>query len=402
MCRQRQWVGRTMVVALALAVVPALNVPNASADPIEDQRAEVERITDHLEELEEKSDHLAEQYVQAIDKKKQLDAEVAAAEERVAAKEAEVAVLRGELGEMAVRSFIGAGSNGLGPMFTASSEFTADLQRDQLSRVALSAGTATTDELDQAVADLEAERAALEDKRDAAAELATEIAAAKEATEEQQAEYQEARADAEAELGQLIEEERERRARESFLQMQREAREAAAREAAAPAPPAGDDGGSDDGGSDDGDNGGGGDGGGGGGGGGRAPVAPPRPEAPSIPPSSSRAGTAVNAAMSQVGVAYRFAAAEPGVAFDCSGLTSWAWGQAGVSLPHQSAGQAAVVPHVPAASVQPGDLIFKYSPISHVGIYIGGGQYVHASSPGVGVTVSSVNWGSVTAVGRPG
>jgi cell wall-associated NlpC family hydrolase len=399
MCRHRQWVGRTMVVALAVAVVPALNVPNASADPIEDQRAEVERITDHLEELEEKSDHLAEQYVQAIDKKKQLDAEVAAAEERVEAKEAEVAVLRGELGEMAVRSFIGAGSNGLGPMFTASSEFTADLQRDQLSRVALSAGTATTDELDQAVADLEAERAALEDKRDAAAELATEIAAAKEATEEQHAEYQEARADAEAELGQLIEEERERRARESFLQMQREAREAAAREAAAPAPPAGDDGGSDNG-----DNGGGGGdgGGGGGGGGGRAPVAPPRPEAPSIPPSSSRAGTAVNAALSQVGVAYRFAAAEPGVAFDCSGLTSWAWGQAGVSLPHQSAGQAAVVPHVPAASAQPGDLIFKYSPISHVGIYIGGGQYVHASSPGVGVTVSSVDWSSVTAVGRPG
>jgi peptidoglycan DL-endopeptidase CwlO len=73
-----------------------------------------------------------------------------------------------------------------------------------------------------------------------------------------------------------------------------------------------------------------------------------------------------------------------------------------VSLPHQSAGQASVVPHVPVSAAQPGDLIFKYSPISHVGLYIGGGQYVHASSPGVGVVVSSVNWDSVTAVGRPG
>ena len=56
----------------------------------------------------------------------------------------------------------------------------------------------------------------------------------------------------------------------------------------------------------------------------------------------------MNAAMSQVGVGYRYAAAEPGVAFDCSGLTMWAWGQAGVGLPHQSAGQAGSVAHVPA------------------------------------------------------
>ena len=189
MYRHRQGVVRSMVVALAVAVLPAVLPFAAAADPIDDQRAEVERITDELEELEEQSDILAEQYVQAIDEKERLDAEVADAEKRVAAKEAEVAALRGELGEMAVRSFIGAGSNGFGPMFTASSELTDDLQRDHLSRVALSEGTATTDELDQAVADLAAEQAALEDKRDAAAELAEEVAAAKEATDEKHAEY---------------------------------------------------------------------------------------------------------------------------------------------------------------------------------------------------------------------
>ncbi len=105
----------------------------------------------------------------------------------------------------------------------------------------------------------------------------------------------------------------------------------------------------------------------------------PRPRAAPasapIPAASSRAGTAVNAAMSQQGVGYKYAAASPGVAFDCSGLTSWAWGTAGVYLPHQSAQQYASIPHVPSSAAQPGDLIFYYSPISHVGLYVGGGRW---------------------------
>jgi cell wall-associated NlpC family hydrolase len=52
--------------------------------------------------------------------------------------------------------------------------------------------------------------------------------------------------------------------------------------------------------------------------------------------------------------------------------------------------------------VQPGDLIFYYSPISHVGIYIGGGQMVHATNPGDVVKVAGVNWGKVVSIGRPG
>jgi peptidoglycan DL-endopeptidase CwlO len=398
MYRHRHGVARSMVVALAVAVLPVALPFAAAADPIDDQRAEVERIADELAALEEQSDILAEEYVQAIDEKERLDAEVAEAEKRVAAKQAEVAQLRGELGEMAVRSFIGAGSNGFGPMFTASSELTDNLQRDHLSRVALSEGTATTDELDQAVADLAAEQEALEDKRDAAAELAEEVAATKEATDEKHAEYEDARADAEAELGELIKEEEERRARESYERMQREAEEEAARQAAerAQAESAGEQP------TRDGDSGDEADAPSGGGGGGESPTPTPKAGPVDIPPSSSRAGTAVNAAMSQVGVGYRYAAAEPGVAFDCSGLTMWAWGQAGVGLPHQSAGQAASVPHVPASAAQPGDLIFYYSPISHVGLYIGGGQMVHASNPGTGVVVASVNWGNVAIVGRPG
>jgi len=106
--------------------------------------------------------------------------------------------------------------------------------------------------------------------------------------------------------------------------------------------------------------------------------------------------------MNQQGVPYRYATSTPGVAFDCSGLTKYAWAQAGVYLPHQSRAQYASIPHVPKGSAQPGDLIFFYSPISHVSVYLGNGMQVHAPNTGSVVSVASVNWGKVTGVGRPG
>ena len=126
------------------------------------------------------------------------------------------------------------------------------------------------------------------------------------------------------------------------------------------------------------------------------------PQEPDVPPPSSVSGIAVNAASGQLGVPYKFAAESPGVAFDCSGLTKYAWGKAGVYLPHQSASQYASTPHVPKDQVQPGDLIFYYSPIGHVGIYIGGGSMIHAPSPGKVVTVATVYWNKVVGVSRPG
>ncbi|MET0577858.1 MAG: C40 family peptidase, partial [Ilumatobacteraceae bacterium] len=110
----------------------------------------------------------------------------------------------------------------------------------------------------------------------------------------------------------------------------------------------------------------------------------------------------VNAALSQLGTPYKYAASSPGVAFDCSGLTAWAWAQAGVSLPHQSRAQYGSVAQIPVSAAQPGDLLFFYSPISHVSIYLGNGQQVHAPNSGSSVKVAAVNWGNVVGVGRPG
>ena len=123
------------------------------------------------------------------------------------------------------------------------------------------------------------------------------------------------------------------------------------------------------------------------------------------PVNASAAQIAVGAALSVQGTPYVWGSADPNVGFDCSGLTSWAWGQAGVYIPHSSAAQYSSLPHVPLGSVQAGDLIFYYSPISHVALYIGGGQIVHARHPGPGGEVqvqSMYGYDNPVGAARPG
>ena len=102
---------------------------------------------------------------------------------------------------------------------------------------------------------------------------------------------------------------------------------------------------------------------------------------------SEAAQIAVDTAMAQRGKPYVWAAGGPG-SFDCSGLTSFAYRAAGVSLPHSSRMQSQMGQAVPRDQLQPGDLVFFYSPVSHVGIYIGNGQMVHAPTSGDVVKVA--------------
>jgi cell wall-associated NlpC family hydrolase len=122
---------------------------------------------------------------------------------------------------------------------------------------------------------------------------------------------------------------------------------------------------------------------------------------PSSVPASGRAAAAVQYAMAQVGDAYVYGAAGES-AFDCSGLTMRAWAQAGVALPHSSSAQYGSGPHIAASDLQPGDLVFYYSPISHVGMYIGNGLIVHAANPGTGVAVSGLYSMPYVGAVRPG
>ncbi|MGH3350451.1 MAG: NlpC/P60 family protein [Nocardioides sp.] len=120
-----------------------------------------------------------------------------------------------------------------------------------------------------------------------------------------------------------------------------------------------------------------------------------------LPPPSGRAKAAVDYALAQVGDAYVYGATGT-ESWDCSGLTMGAWGQAGVSLPHSSSAQYSSGPQVSRDQLAPGDLVFYYSPISHVGMYIGNGQIVHASNPSTGVKVSPMDEMPYTGAVRPG
>jgi peptidoglycan DL-endopeptidase CwlO len=123
-----------------------------------------------------------------------------------------------------------------------------------------------------------------------------------------------------------------------------------------------------------------------GGSGGDAPAAPP----PRVAAAGGPARTAVDTAFAQLGDPYVWAAAGPD-AFDCSGLVQYAYAGAGVRLPHSSRLQAQTGTPVPRSQLQPGDLVFFFSPVSHVGIYVGDGQMVHASTYGQPVEVASID-----------
>ena len=103
---------------------------------------------------------------------------------------------------------------------------------------------------------------------------------------------------------------------------------------------------------------------------------------------SGRAGIALKYALKQIGDRYVFGAAGM-VTWDCSGLTMRAYQAAGVSLPHSSAAQSRMGKKVSFNSLKPGDLLFYGRPVSHVGIYLGGGKMVHAPRSGSRVKVAS-------------
>jgi cell wall-associated NlpC family hydrolase len=114
-----------------------------------------------------------------------------------------------------------------------------------------------------------------------------------------------------------------------------------------------------------------------------------------VPPPGSGAGAAVAAAQSQLGVPYVWAGATPGQGFDCSGLTMWAWGRAGVGLPHSAQGQYNMSSHISESQLQPGDLVFFGSSagsISHVGMYVGGGTMIHAPHTGSVVSYANIHY----------
>jgi peptidoglycan DL-endopeptidase CwlO len=130
------------------------------------------------------------------------------------------------------------------------------------------------------------------------------------------------------------------------------------------------------------------------------PKPTPKPEPPP-PPSSTRGEKALAYAKDQLGEPYVFGADGPD-SWDCSGLTMQAWNDAGVSLPHSAHMQYDASPHVSKSDLQPGDLVFFYSDLHHVGLYAGSGRVLHAPRPGKNVEYIDIDYMPYAGATRPG
>ena len=344
----------------------------AGAGSVDDAKRKVGQIADQLEAAEEEVDRLSEELAIAVEDKRQLEVEIVSTEVEIAAKQTELGGVQGQMSDLAIEAFVGGGRGGsISGLLAPGGGPNESVQRQYLTEIALNVGLASSDQLDALITDLDDLQRRLERDRADAEDLAARITQDEVTTQNEIDKLVDLNAKAERELGQALSAERARRAA---------AAAAAARDEAERIT-----------------------GGGGGGGNGGGGGSNPEPFDPgSVPPSSSRGAIAVAAAKSQIGVRYIKFMSREGVGFDCSGLTAWAWGQAGVSIPHQSRQQFNTTARVPIAYIEPGDLIYFYSPITHVGIYIGGGMMVDAPGPGRFVRLAAVTFSKVVGVSRPG
>ncbi|MEZ5217388.1 MAG: NlpC/P60 family protein [Ilumatobacteraceae bacterium] len=384
----------------------------ARADNVSDAAAAVQQAQDRIEYLQEQVAKLEEDQRDAEANLEQAEVDVADAEARIATLETKLSALRSDLGALALDIFIKGDEAGGGSLLTGAATVTEAVEREQYARVAMSAGQSSTDQLDSVLSDLEAARQDLQAKQKYAEQTVAYVAQKQKERDAAEVAAADALAQAQTRYGNALQEEAARRQAELIAKQQAE-REAAARRIANAS--------NNNGGGSSSNSGAGGSSNSGNTSSGNNSNANADAGTGSsnnsnsgstssgnsgagrnVPAPSPGAGGAVAAAKSQVGVGYSYATASPGVSFDCSGLTYWAWAQAGVILPRNSRAQYAAISHVSPSDVQPGDLIFFYSPISHVGLYIGGGMMVDAANKTVGVRQTAVNWGKVTGVGRPG
>lgn len=348
------------LLSLALVMSFVVFPHRASADSIDEKRRQAAAIADQLENLVDQMNSLGEDYSESLVEQADLAVEIEQAQADVAAAEADLAQMRGTLYMSAVTQFMHGGRNStLTNLFASAGGVQDALQREQLTSIAMNQGELTTDSLDATATDLVKKKAVLEKKRKQAENVAEYVLKRKSAAESLSEKYQQLQASVQGDLADLLREERARRERQALDDARRE-------EA-----------------------------------GFKSKYSSLQKKYGNIPSVSARAQTAVRAALSQLGVPYRYGMSAPGRAFDCSGLTTYAWGKAGVGLPRNSRRQYNALPKIPKQFAQPGDLIFSGSPIHHVGIYLGNGTMVHAPQTGDVVKIGPIRWWKVVGVVRP-
>jgi peptidoglycan DL-endopeptidase CwlO len=346
---------RSRVVRVAATIAIALpaflgNLSSTSAAP---SKADVEAAKARLGALNQQLSGLVEQYDQAMVALRAAQSKLADARAQVEAAQAAASKAQADLSARAVEAYTGVGSQ-VDVLLGASSMTEFSDRLEFMGRIAqndadlANAAQAAAQKAKWAADQYNAAVTQEQKSRDA---LQSKVASIKSAVAQQTALYQKLNKDYQAALA------------------AERAAEAAAAAAAA-------------------NN-------GGGGGGGGTSIPPP--------PNGTAAQTAIYYAKSVIGTPYVWGAADPNVGFDCSGLVMWAYAHAGISLPHSSAMQYAMLPHVSRDQLAIGDLLFFYSPVSHVAIYLGGNSMIDASHPGPGgeVQIRTIYWDSFTGAGRP-
>ncbi len=363
---------RQRSLAVALSLLGAFTAPGiintvAHADSIDDKRAEAEAIANEIAANGTKISMLDEELLDSRIQIEELNTQVAAADAEIAVAKTKIGKTNLDLKERATSLYMTGGSSAALMPALDGADFGDAGARQLYLEIAAQKDTVIIDDLQTLNKQLKDQIAILEIAQTAVAAEQTRLDDAKSDLEAANARQEELLAETRGELADLIAEEQarqERIAEEAARreQQEREEQERLDREHAEQNP------------SDPGT-----------GNGSDIEVVAPNP----------RAQTAVDAALSQLGKPYSWAT--PGSwntsnpsSFDCSGLTGWSWYQAGYTLSHSSRAQFAELPHVAQSDLLPGDLVFYGSPIHHVGMYIGGGEYVNAPQTGDVVKISSI------------
>lgn len=348
--------------------------PGASADQLSSAQAKATQLETQIQTTGRQIDSLDQQYLSAQAQKASLDVQIGQTQTKIAADKHEVGTDRSHLKAIALQAYLTDGSSTQNPLFSGSQ---TDMQASKVySKVAqgdLSTAMAT---LQTARSQLDAQESNLHSQDQQAAQAVSTADQAFQQAHTLQSQQQANLSQVKGQIATLIQQQQQ--AQQQQAEHAAEVRLASLAQHAIQATPASIQMSSNG-----------------------SSIGSATASAPA--PSGSGGGAAVAAAETQLGVPYVWGGESPGRGFDCSGLVAWAWGQAGVSLPHYSGAQMSDSAPVSVSALQPGDLLFYGSGGgTHVAMYVGGGQMIEAPYTGATVRITAVRLGSGFAgAGRP-